>query len=714
MPSPSTSSSTSNVTQSGSQVVNTLLGEEKWGGVPGTGATLTYSFPWTSAGTATFSGGNGSADYSTLNEQNASFHYGLNATQQAAARSALQEWAKVANITFSEVAENSSSVGDIRFAWTSASQLIGADGYAWGWASYPDSYWPSAGDVWISTMSSGATDRDWSVGSYNFMLLLHELGHALGLKHPFDGSIVLPAAQDTTQYTVMSYTEHPHNLFVDVSRNANGSASWRSFEVSVDSPMLYDVAATQYLYGLNLSYRTGNDVYTFDPATPFFRTLWDAGGTDTISVANFSQACVIDLRDGHFSSIKIPSDSTAGYNWSAPPPQATYDGTDNLAIAFGCVIENAIGGNGNDTLIGNSSDNSLDGGSGNDTLRGDAGNDTFDWDSDSRGGNDMFYGGAGNDIYVLNSASDSVIEYNGEGTDAVWVNFAYSIEKLAHVENLMAFGSTGVSLTGNAASNVLAGSSGNDILDGGGNNDVAAFVGKLADYTLTRSGSTCTVRSKTGSDGTDTVINIESLSFSDLSVNLTVQSKAAAAPQANVQRLIELYVAFFNRIADADGLGYWIDQMNAGQSINSIAETFYNTGKQYSSLTGFNSAMSNADFINVVYRNVLGRSEGADSGGLSYWSELLVSGKASHGSLVSSILDSAHSFKGNAAYGYVANLLDNKITAAKTFAVDWGLGYVSGDTSITQGMAIAAAVTSTSSSAALALVGISAADISLG
>ncbi|MDD5287048.1 MAG: Ig-like domain-containing protein [Desulfuromonadaceae bacterium] len=408
MPSPTSSSSTSSVVQSSSQIIDALIEGDKWGGVTGAGVTLTYSFPWTSSGTATFSGPNGIGNYSSLNEQDAASHYGLNSTEQAAARSAMQSWANVANIQFSEIADTASNVGDIRFAWTSVTYLTSSNEQAWGWANYPSNYYPSGGDVWISTLSSGETDADWSVGSFNFNALIHELGHALGLKHSFEGSPVLPIDQESRQYSVMSYTDHPHSRFVRVTHYANGSSSWSSFDVQPDTPMLYDIEAIQYIYGANLSYRTGNDLYTFDPATPFFRTIWDAGGTDTISVSNFTKGCIIDLQQGHFSKITIESDSSSGINWSTPPPTPTYDGSDNLAIAFGSVVENAIGGSGNDSLIGNDGINSLDGGGGNDTLTGGAGNDTMTGGA----GNDTLTGGAGSGdtaIYSGNFADYTVI-----------------------------------------------------------------------------------------------------------------------------------------------------------------------------------------------------------------------------------------------------------------------------------------------------------------
>lgn len=268
-------------------------------------------------------------------------------------------------------------------------------------------------------------------------------------------------------------------------------------------------------------------------------------------------------------------------------------------------------------------------------------------------------------------------------------------------------------LTGDVGDNVIVGNGGGDTIDGGSGIDTVVFSGDLANFTLTRAGSACTIRNNTGAGGTDAVTDVESLKFADKTVNLTVQSIAAAAPQADVQRLEELYVAFFNRVPDADGLAYWIRQMSGGQSINQIAEAFYNAGVQYSSLTGFSAGMSNADFVNVVYKNVLGRTAGADADGLAYWGGELASGRATHGSLVSTILSSAHTYKGDATWGWVADLLDNKVAVANKFAVEWGLNYNTPDDSISHGMAIAAAVTAMSTVSAISLIGVSANDIHL-
>jgi Ca2+-binding RTX toxin-like protein len=518
MTAPTTSSYATTVPNSGTTNIDSLLSGEKWGGSVGSAANLSYSFPWQNGLSAFFAGYNGQP-YSPLAENSATQHFGFNSIQVASAISALNAWANVSNIQLSQVTESSTNVGDIRFAFTSATDKVSSGEFSWGWAGYPNSYWPSAGDVWVSTAASGNSDPDWSSGSYNYQALIHEIGHVLGLKHPFESSPQLTSNFDSRLYTVMSYTNAPKSLFVKVISNSDGSVSWSSFNVVPETPMLLDIAAIQYMYGANTSYKTGNDVYTFDTATPFFKTIWDAGGDDTISVANFKVGCEINLNAGSFSKIAINSDSTAGYNWISQPPTPTYDGTNNLCIAYGVVIENAIGGSGNDILTGNSANNSLNGGAGNDILYGGDGNDTFDWDSAQRTGNDTFYGGLGDDTFVLDSVNDTVIEYPSEGNDTIWVDFDYSIAVLPNIENLYGYSSKNLTLTGNTNGNYLKGGTGNDFIDGGAGIDyVDVRADNFSDCTITVTGSTCTIKTKTL--GTDTLKNIEYVVFADKTFNL--------------------------------------------------------------------------------------------------------------------------------------------------------------------------------------------------
>ena len=412
-----------------------------------------------------------------------------------------------------------------------------------------------AGDVWLNSNIAWTT-ADFAPGGSGFGTLVHEIGHALGLKHPFEAGtkgFTLDPAFDNKAWTVMSYTEHPNGLFRTVTDNGGGSYSWRYDHVEPETLMPYDIAALQYLYGTNTSHRTGNDTYTFDPARPFIRTLWDSGGTDTVSVANFSRSCVIDLRDGHFSSIRIPSDPL-------PPGQAEtrtgiYDGTDNLAIAFGVTLENATGGAGNDRLTGNRVANVLDGGAGNDTMAG----------------------GDGSDTYRVGQAGDVVSESNASassgGTDLVCSSLtSYTLG--TNVENGRVMLGGTASLTGNSLNNVLFAGAGNNLLNGSSGTDTADYrhAGAAVTVSLALTGAQAT-----GGSGSDTLQSIERLMGSAYADKLSGNS---AANQLNGGAGADtLTGGDGNDTYTIDNTGDRISETNAGSSggvdtlISSLAST---------------------------------------------------------------------------------------------------------------------------------------------
>jgi serralysin len=351
MPSPFTSSATSTFIPSGVSTIDPLLNEDllKWQGSSGAETSLTFSFPWFGGASAVWQ----SPKYSDYSEQKADEHFGLNVTQISAAKNAFAAWADVAALLFTQVDESISNVGDFRVAFSSA---VGST--IWGWCRYPNSTMANAADVWINPSQD---ERDWAIGSYNYLSLIHEIGHGLGLKHPGNYSSsgtgtpgpYLLASLDFRNYTLMSY--HDLNAsFFDATQH-------KYINVYPETPMVYDIAAIQYLYGANNSYRTGDDTYRFDPSHPFYITIWDAGGNDTIDLTNFSTDCSIDLIPGHYSSVHYINQGT-GSN--------LYDGSNNLGIAFGTLIENAVGGSGNDCIYGNAAGDRLQGDGGNDTLIG--------------------------------------------------------------------------------------------------------------------------------------------------------------------------------------------------------------------------------------------------------------------------------------------------------------------------------------------------------
>lgn len=421
MPTPYDGGAASSVPRSGVTAIDGLLGGVKWGGPAGSATAVSYSFPGADAVWST----DPVLGYGSPSSGGEPWYAGygpLSAGQQAAFAAALASWSEVANITFVPVADTPASVGDIRAAQSGLVDRWGAV----AWAYYPRSATPYAGDIWLNPYEP--TNLNPLPGSYGFATLVHEIGHAIGLKHPFDGRPTLARAQSTEQYTVMAYAPHPYAT------------------IHPAGPMLYDIAAVQYLYGPNMATRAGDDTYTFSASEEELRAIWDAGGNDTFDLSNQPLAVRINLNAGAFSSIGVRADGVPA--------------RDNVAIAFGATIENAIGGAGNDVLIGNAAANRLDGGPGADTMTG----------------------GAGNDTYVVDNAGDRVVETSGGGTDTIESWMSVSLAQLAYVENVVLKGAADLAATGNSLANILVGNSGANVLSGGGGNDV--LVGGAGNDTL--------------------------------------------------------------------------------------------------------------------------------------------------------------------------------------------------------------------------------------
>ncbi|MBF0111064.1 MAG: M10 family metallopeptidase [Magnetococcales bacterium] len=366
--------------------------------------------------------------------------------QRTAARAALTSISSMIDVHFSEVDSN----GQLTFAQKTLSSYAGLGFYPAYRYSYSShnviisvSESASAGHVWLSDNADYWATNGFSPGSAGFSTLLHEIGHALGMKHPFEQSsssgAMLSSTYDNEAYTVMSYTSHPDSLFREMTTISSGvtsGVSYTYYNIKPETLMPLDLIALQYLYGSNTSHEMGDTVYRFETDRPFIKTIWDAGGSDTISVDNFTLGCVIDLTAGAYSSISIPSDELP--SWAGTDTHVVYDGSNNLAIAYNCAIENATGGSGADKLIGNALNNILTGNAGKDELRGNDGNDTLSGGSSADtlyggGGADILRGGSGNDTLSGNSGADQLTGGSGSdrltgGSDADQFRFTQSSE----------------------------------------------------------------------------------------------------------------------------------------------------------------------------------------------------------------------------------------------------------------------------------------------
>lgn len=483
--------------------------------------------------------------------------------QRAATRDAIASWDDLIAVTFKETPFQQ---GDINFmnTTTGPAQASAYLPYDYGVSSTKNfegknvSFKEISGDVFVNPKQ--ADNFQFDEGQYGLTTLIHEIGHSLGLEHPgnynfgpgFAVNYVNGAEyyQDSNQYTIMSYW--------GPTETGAGNVDFTTLRfVNASTPLVHDIAAIQRIYGADPTTRTGNTTYGFNSnagrdsydfnLTPSpLMAVYDAGGVDTFDFSGFSTNSIINLNEGAYSSASAGT-TLAQLRVALGNPNytetqmlaffarynANFQGrmTDNIGIAYGTVIENAIGGAGNDLLIGNNVANVLNGGAGFDTvgyigategvsaslanakgttgaargdtfiniealmgsnfddvldgsvradtlsgmggddrLRGSNGNDTLSGGS----GNDILDGGNDNDTLVGDAGDDQLI--GGSGTDTL--NGGDGDDKLdgGLGDDTLNGGAGADTLQGGLGNDVVNGGAGDDVLSGGTGNDIFLFT----------------------------------------------------------------------------------------------------------------------------------------------------------------------------------------------------------------------------------------------
>jgi Ca2+-binding RTX toxin-like protein len=402
-----------------------LLSGKYWNGIEVSGkpVIITYSFPTSPPAYMASVDGFKAA---TVNSFQA-----FSAAEQDQARTALGEWSAASGLIFLEVAPGQGDINFqlVNFNTTSGPSYAGAGGIAfypfgnWNFFSYPHYFGDldASGDVFMNTVFETSD-------TVNYGTLLHEIGHALGLKHPTEVVTNFAASPFVTHDQVLSSDDATRTIMATVG--------------GTDVLKQLDMDAAAFLYGAA-----------------------GAGGVYTTSASG--------------------SNSVSTWSWNAAAQTLTQTGFVGNDTIRGSSVKDVIdGSNGDDWLFGLAGNDTLNGGAGNDTLFGGPGvdsmsggteDDTYHVENSSAVITELFDQGFDSVFSYVSYTLSNHIEYlalfgnNLVGTGNTLGNTMFGDGTL---KSTLKGGSGDDYIAAGANADVLNGGNDNDTIWGGGGNDV--------------------------------------------------------------------------------------------------------------------------------------------------------------------------------------------------------------------------------------------------
>lgn len=452
----------------------------------------------------------------------------FNLAQQGVTREAVAYVKSVTGINFVETAVAT----EAQFAFLSA-DISGSN--VSGLTNWESSYSYTSGDIitayradveiFFDIFDFPENQNPYS-GTSGYETLLHEIGHALGLKHPFEGSPQLPSNLDNTNNTLMSYT--------------NIGAPKTTYQE-------YDLAALWWIYGgdglrgnYGINSASGPTLSppvtdTVAPTVSSFSPLDEASGISVTQniVVTFSEA--IQRGSGNAILKTIAGEIIATYNMAT---------SSNLSIS-GSVL----------------------------TINPSA---------------DLGY----NTGYKVEFAAGAVKDLAGNSYAGTT---GYNFTTLADPANQ--------TFTGTSANDTFTGGTGNDTINGGGGVDTATFSLQRSNYVISASASGFTVQANSGTDGTDTLTDIERLQFSDKKIALDLTTSG------NAGKALEFIGALaYSLVSNASVVGEILGIFDQGKSMQNISQLAIDVGL----IRNLAGSDSNLDLAKLVFRNIVGREASAE------------------------------------------------------------------------------------------------------